>query len=1403
MMATPMTPMTPEQIDSLKREVLAAEQAALDASRRVEVDRVKHAAQLHELSEQVNTAKIIAENSPAALTPLKTPQRSPLSPGMPSPSRFLQSEKRALDKKLREQQGTDRVLERELSQLQDQFSDVEEVYAPVGPFEYAPCEIVSVDKSHIILIRKDTKECIECPLDQIMPQDPATVELPDNLIKLEYLNQPALLQALQGIWSEHSAQVLCGPNMISMCDPTLQDGMDSSPESAHTNRVLQERVRAVLTAAFDDGQMRAFICQGVEGTGKTHTARLIVDTMLSPFETEVNTHAGPTSGVVELWRHTCQILDAFGSSGATSRCSSFFEVQLGQAGTNTRIIDPLESHSHDVSNVLGVAVTCFGLESNQVVRQRENQRNFNAFYTLCAAAESPELVHLRLRDAGSFNYLSSGAARMENDVEFSDLEASLSSLGIDQGEADQIWSVMAAILHLGDLTFEAVEQNVMNVTPAITVRTIAGLLSVDPIELTHTLSHLGQDPNRKSMGSRHRPEVMAEMARDALARILYDRMFNFLIQRLNDCTCADVSKALVAVLDPAGAILTDEQSKGNFQTLLRNYGHERMCHTFTTLMFTNHQTRMRAEGIVPLTDLEAPDMAGRIELLEKKGGIFSIIDEIQSLPQATPAALYQKMVSALIDHPDFHAQSSQGGQSPARLMNAGFSVRHSFGECLYDPKDFLDVDGDDSFSASLRILLGTSSSLLLQLFPALLTGDPSRYVNSMHVTKSSMMRAQLASLKQMLAPATVMFVHCVAVKKRGSAPSSDWARAFNMRDVQGQLEAMCVLPSILWQRFGYPISMPLEAFWDRFFMLGPIRERSPLHPFPDDSLVGAIHALLSLQPFEKHHWRIGKTMVFLRPGPYATMENTRLKLLLRSAAVISSRIRRQRVFRFMQARKMAMQSLQPVLRGMLTRQLFTRALNMAFMKFSDRESANFRAECHAEKAREERELARMRQEEEESRSSWEAIEEAHSSEDADLVLMYHELLRSRALNAQWKLARFMPDPVFDEQLDHVTAGNEVYRLDDVNHEESLTLYEDITDAAVEAVLESAMDTITDVLANAEMEAAESQAEDQLAEVNRARMQFEDEYLNKIDTENRTRQILSPAHEHAMMSEAAASQRIRERMQAHKAIEARIKAADNEAVSQEADDHHEQAGQSLMDVLLSGANQLLSTMNDNVDPAQLAAQDRLLEAEENQMMVTDLMDEIIAEAERTGRKNLLMRVAISETELRKRDIEERRQQQDMLMDDERRLAAEQMSRMREKQKAREAELESRKAELQEMVANKKRQDALGGDPAEEVSPRVAKFRMERGSEGWKHKRDRYEQSILSPSAGSGMLTKQQQSIEDELQSLQTLLFMTQGANETQTIDLLDRDNKANEKDFKYMFKYKYKALVVDDDNELMS
>ena len=59
----------------------------------------------------------------------------------------------------------------------------------------------------------------------------------------------------------------------------------------------------------------------------------------------------------------------------------------------------------------------------------------------------------------------------------------------------------------------------------------------------------------------------------------------------------------------------------------------------------------------------------------------------------------------------------------------------------------------------------------------------------------------------------MVFVHCVSVLNEDSVVDNDRARPFDMKHVQTQLENYYLMPSVMWQRFGYPIAMPVEDFY--------------------------------------------------------------------------------------------------------------------------------------------------------------------------------------------------------------------------------------------------------------------------------------------------------------------------------------------------------------------------------------------------------------------------------------------------------------------------------------------------------------------------------------------------------------------------------------------------------------
>eukprot|EP00658_Telonema_sp_P-2_P068221 TRINITY_DN57163_c0_g1_i1.p1 TRINITY_DN57163_c0_g1~~TRINITY_DN57163_c0_g1_i1.p1 ORF type:complete len:311 (-),score=86.59 TRINITY_DN57163_c0_g1_i1:149-1081(-) len=271
--------MDPVAMDKLRQQLITAQSAASEAKRTTELNRIRHANQISLLSEKVEIAKTVSDNLPQAALPKKSSGRVPLGE-LNTSSRALLGEKRALDQQIRDQQGTDRRLSNERDKLLAQFSNLEEVWAPVGDFQYAACEMVSVDAQRIVLIRKDTKECLERQLDELLPEDPGATDPPPDLLSLERLQPASLMEAIRHKVASRCLASRCGPNLIAVCRGG--PGLDLQHlEEENQMEALKKQVSMVRDFALEDKAQRTFVFTGNSGSGKSMAARAAIEWMLS------------------------------------------------------------------------------------------------------------------------------------------------------------------------------------------------------------------------------------------------------------------------------------------------------------------------------------------------------------------------------------------------------------------------------------------------------------------------------------------------------------------------------------------------------------------------------------------------------------------------------------------------------------------------------------------------------------------------------------------------------------------------------------------------------------------------------------------------------------------------------------------------------------------------------------------------------------------------------------------------------------------------------------------------------------------------------------------------------------------------------------------------------------------
>ena len=126
-------------------------------------------------------------------------------------------------------------------------------------------------------------------------------------------------------------------------------------------------------------------------------------------------------------------------------------------------------------------------------------------------------------------------------------------------EVDTIYAVLASVLHLGNIEFDAIDQGESSKISDSALSTaslnyIAELLQISNISLSMALcSRTFQSGGfRKSITTIKLNTQKATEAKDSLARILYDKLFGYIIARINDNNSVENSSKYIGLLDIFG-----------------------------------------------------------------------------------------------------------------------------------------------------------------------------------------------------------------------------------------------------------------------------------------------------------------------------------------------------------------------------------------------------------------------------------------------------------------------------------------------------------------------------------------------------------------------------------------------------------------------------------------------------------------------------------------------------------------------------------------------------------------------------------------------------------------------------------------------------------------------------------
>ncbi|KAK9967525.1 hypothetical protein ABG768_001921 [Culter alburnus] len=738
--------------------------------------------------------------------------------------------------------------------------------------------------------------------------NPDILEGENDLTALTFLHEPAVLHNLRVRFLDYSSiYTYCGIVLVAL-NPYEQlpiygeevidaySGQDMADMEPHIFSVAEE---AYCTMTREE-KNQSIIISGESGSGKTVSAKYTMR-----YFAVVGGAAQQTS-VEEKVLASNPIMEAIGNAKTTrndnsSRFGKYIEIGFGRKG-----------------DIIGANMRTYLLEKSRVVFQAAEERNYHIFYQLCASRDLPELRTLKLDSAENFHYTNQGQdvhiSGTDDVVELERTRNAFTILGVQPDQQMEIFRILAAILHLGNVNIQASgrggDRSYIDANDR-SLALFAKLLGVEGAQMAQWLCH-----RRLTVGGEMLVKPItgqqANEARDALAKHVYEQLFTWTVQRLNSSLRAhrEQPKSFIGVLDIYGFETFDRNS---FEQFCINYANEKLQQQFNRHVFQLEQEEYLREEL-PWNRIEFSDNQPCIVLIEGQLGLLDLLDEECRMPKGSDENWARKVY-------DQHLNQSPHFRKP-RMSNSAFIIVHFADMVQYECDGFLDKNRDTVFEEPINILRASQSELVAELFQKESAGGSlsnsslangsvrsgKRAHREHKLTVGFQFRQSLHLLMDTLNSTTPHYVRCIK--------SNDLKQPFLFdpkRAVQ-QLRACGVLETIRISAAGYPSRWTYEEFFTRYRVLlhGSVSQ--------DDVRRSCQSALPDLIP-DPEQYCFGKTKVFFRAGQVAVLEKLRGDRLCAAAVLIQSLVRGWLQHRRYQRLRWATFILQRYTRGTLARRL--------------------------------------------------------------------------------------------------------------------------------------------------------------------------------------------------------------------------------------------------------------------------------------------------------------------------------------------------------------------------------------------------------------------------------------------------------------------------------------------------
>lgn len=587
---------------------------------------------------------------------------------------------------------------------------------------------------------------------------------------------------------------------------------------------------------------QSILISGESGAGKTESTKIVMLYLTTLGAGGSTLQQEAKDGELSIMERVLQsnpVLEAFGNARTlrndnSSRFGKFIELGFSRAG-----------------QLMGAKVQTYLLEKVRVAFHASGERNYHIFYQLLRGANEQQKKEWEFHEGltqglelpNYFHYTGQGGAPHPRG--FTDEEGlketieGMKGLGWSDEIVAQILSIIAGILHLGQIQFEGQDMDGVDasvVTDKKGLAIAAKLMGVDVDMLETALTERLIFARGQEIRTKLTPERSHD-ARDALSKTLYGAVFLWIVAQVNKSIGWENDndiRSSTGVLDIFGF---ECFAINSFEQLCINFTNEALQQQFNKFIFKLEQAEYEREHI-QWAFIEFPDNQDCLDTIQmKKTGVLAMLDDECRLPGGNDRNYAKRMYDyylpnknqTISENTRFHAE-------PVQKSKSIFSIRHFAGLVAYSAETgFMEKNRDEIPLTAQSMFEAAPSQIVKDVYAVqkseTATGsdkDGPKSGSNRAKTVGQQFKQQLVTLIESVELTDPHYIRCL--KPNDSAKAGVLVR----KRLTEQLRYGGVLEAVRVARLGYPVRLVHQQFFYRYRMLLPTVSDSVLPWSLDD-----------------------------------------------------------------------------------------------------------------------------------------------------------------------------------------------------------------------------------------------------------------------------------------------------------------------------------------------------------------------------------------------------------------------------------------------------------------------------------------------------------------------------------------------------------------------------------------